>query len=157
MRKSLKSLFKVILHPLVWERLGQAKQELKWTRKKYQCDENLIPIFRKYLSKSNGFYVDIGANDGRSFSNTYHLEKSQGWRGILVEPIMHVYFRSRQIRDLNRNVFFNCAVVGKDYDKEVVELLYSGLMTVAKKIGGGCLVPKTGQWLAVNISLEVKS
>lgn len=123
----------------MWERLGQAKQELKWARKKYQCDENLIPIFKKYLSKSNGFYVDIGANDGRSFSNTYHLEKSQGWRGILVEPIMHVHFRSRQIRDMNRNVFFNCAIVGKDYDKEVVELLYSGLMTVVKKIGGGAL------------------
>ena len=27
--------------------------------------------------------------------------------------------------------------MGKDYDKEVVELLYSGLMTVTKKIGGG--------------------
>jgi FkbM family methyltransferase len=134
---SLKRLFKLSLHPLVWERLGQAKQEFKWTRKKYHCDENLIPIFKKYLSKSNGFYIDIGANDGRSTSNTYHLENSQEWRGILVEPIMHVYFRSRQIRDLNKNVFFNCAVVGKDYDKEVVELLYSGLMTVTKKIGGG--------------------
>lgn len=153
---SFKSLFKQCLHPLVWERLGQVKQEFNWTRKKYHCDEDLIPIFKKYFSKINGFYVDIGANDGRSSSNTYHLEKSQGWHGILVEPIMHLYFRSRQIRDLNRNIFLNCAVVGKDYDKQVIELLYSNLMTVSKKLGGVCLGPKVGQQLVVNFFPEVK-
>ena len=57
---------------------------------------------------------------------------------------MHVHFRSRQIRDMNKNVFFNCAIVGKDYGKEVVELLYSGLMTVVKKTGGGAF--STQNW-----------
>jgi FkbM family methyltransferase len=143
----LKRYIKKSLHPLVWERLGQAKQEFKWSRKNYHCEEILIPVFKKYFLKTNGFYVDIGSNDGRSSSNTYHLEKSQAWTGILVEPIMHVHFRSRQIRDLKRNIFFNCALVDNDYDKKTVELLYSGLMTVTEKNGGGTFDAK--EWAGI--------
>jgi FkbM family methyltransferase len=33
-----------------------------------------------------GYFVDIGAADGKHFSNTFILE-SIGWKGILVEPI----------------------------------------------------------------------
>jgi len=35
--------------------------------------------------KRNGYFVDIGANDGISFSNTYALEKYLGWNGLCVE------------------------------------------------------------------------
>lgn len=40
-------------------------------------------VFKKML---NGFFIDIGANDGITFSNTYFLEKHRGWNGICVEP-----------------------------------------------------------------------
>lgn len=126
----LKQVLKSNLHPLVWERLGQAKQEYFWTKKRWHCDDVLIPIFKKYFIKSDGFYVDVGANDGRSCSNTYHLEKFQRWSGILVEPIMHIYFRSQQLRDPSVNKFFNAACVSDDYQYENIELLYSGLMSV---------------------------
>jgi FkbM family methyltransferase len=36
--------------------------------------------------KRNGYFVDIGAYDGVSSSNTYILEKNFSWRGICVEP-----------------------------------------------------------------------
>ncbi len=126
-------MIKSKIHPLVWEKLGQAKKEFAYTSQKYHCDENLIPIFQKYFSKDNGFYVDVGANDGRAASNTYHLEKVQNWQGVLIEPIMHLHFRSRQIRDLNRNSFFNCALVSNSYKEKTVELLYSGLMTISSE------------------------
>lgn len=124
----MKNFLKARLHPLVWERLGQAKQEYFWTRKTHHCESDLIPFFNKYLSYRNGYYVDVGAFDGRSSSNTYHLEKSLGWGGVLIEPVMHQYFRSKQIRS-SQNRFFNAACVSKDYKEDTVELLYSATMS----------------------------
>ncbi|KAL7645333.1 UNVERIFIED_CONTAM: hypothetical protein RMT77_003719 [Armadillidium vulgare] len=36
--------------------------------------------------KNNGFFVEAGAMDGQTMSNTLRLEKKQGWTGLLVEP-----------------------------------------------------------------------
>ncbi len=36
--------------------------------------------------KKNGFFIEIGAGNGKHLSNTYLLEKEYNWDGILVEP-----------------------------------------------------------------------
>lgn len=36
--------------------------------------------------KRDGIFVEIGANDGISFSNTYYMERELGWKGICIEP-----------------------------------------------------------------------
>jgi len=41
--------------------------------------------------KRGGVFLDIGANDGVTFSNTLHLERALGWTGIAVEPHPDVF------------------------------------------------------------------
>ena len=41
--------------------------------------------------KRDGFFLDFGAFDGETISNTYSLEKELGWRGICVEPNPRFY------------------------------------------------------------------
>ncbi len=48
--------------------------------------------------RRSGFFLDIGAHDGISLSNTRSFEE-QGWRGICVEPVPDVADRCRQLRD----------------------------------------------------------
>ncbi len=47
--------------------------------------ETLLPDVVK------GVFVDIGAHDGQSLSNTCYFERSLGWRGLCVEPIPEVF------------------------------------------------------------------
>lgn len=131
--KLVKNLIKNYVGDSAWQRLGQAKQEFKWRKNQhFMADELVAPLLRN-LHKQNGYYVDVGANDGRAFSNTYHLDLA-GWRGILVEPILHKVFRQKELRSLDRNHFIYAACVDTNYSQETVKLSYSGLMTIAESI-----------------------
>lgn len=48
--------------------------------------------------KRNGVFVDLGANDGVTISNTVFLERELGWTGVAVEPIPSVFERLREER-----------------------------------------------------------
>ena len=48
-------------------------------------------IIEKYLNYENGFYLEIGGNDGITQSNTANLELFRNWSGMLVEPIYYKY------------------------------------------------------------------
>jgi FkbM family methyltransferase len=49
-------------------------------------------------SQRSGFFVEFGAADGVYLSNTFYLEKTLGWRGILAEPSRCFYPAIRQAR-----------------------------------------------------------
>ena len=84
----------------------------------------------KYLPKRNGYYVELGANDGITQSNTFHFEKYKGYNGILIEPIPLKFEECKKNRS-DKNYFANCACVSFDYREKSVTLLYSNLMTTS--------------------------
>jgi FkbM family methyltransferase len=129
----LKNLLKSYLGEPLWQRLGQTKQEFKWRKNLHFMAEELAEPLLRNLKAKNGYYVDVGANDGRAFSNTYHLDVA-GWGGILVEPILHNVFRQKELRNRDRNHFIYAACVDSTYQLENVKLNYSGLMTIAESI-----------------------
>lgn len=50
-----------------------------------QLFQDLFVAF-KLGEKRRGFFVEFGATNGIDLSNTYYLEKTLGWRGVLAEP-----------------------------------------------------------------------
>jgi len=54
-----------------------------------QLDQDLW-ISSKFDKDYVGFFVDIGANDGVTISNTYLLEQI-GWNGVCVEPNVYEF------------------------------------------------------------------
>lgn len=67
----MKRLIKKLMGDMAWLKLGQARQEFKWRK----ITDHSAPELRSHIATllpfNNGFYVEVGANDGRSFSNTF--------------------------------------------------------------------------------------
>lgn len=51
-----------------------------------------------FKNKRKGVFIDIGAADGISFSNSYFFEKYLNWTGICVEPVGHVFNSLKKVR-----------------------------------------------------------
>lgn len=72
-----------------------------------QLGQDLMVMF--FLSeKRDGFFVEIGAGDGMALSNTYLLERSLGWRGILAEanPGLHSSIEDRRAAKLEKKAVY---------------------------------------------------
>jgi FkbM family methyltransferase len=39
-----------------------------------------------FKGKRNGVFLDVGAHNGKLYSNTFYLEKNLGWTGVCMEP-----------------------------------------------------------------------
>jgi FkbM family methyltransferase len=85
------------------------------------------------LLPERGFYLDVGAHDGRTSSNTFHLENG-GWNGILIEPMIPKYFKMLEYRSHASNVFVNAACVSPSYASASLEMIYCDLMSFAPDI-----------------------
>lgn len=90
----------------------------------YDLDRKL----EAYLPDQKGFFIEAGANDGYLQSNTYFLERTKGWRGLLVEGIPELYeqcCRNRPDADVR-----NCALVDASYPGETISMQYAHLTSV---------------------------
>jgi len=99
------------------------------------CDSSKQPLDFKLdaiFQKEGGFFIELGANDGLSQSNTAFFEFSRGWKGILIEPSVNKYKECIQNRP--GSIVLNCACVSSDYVDEFVEGDFNG--NLMSSVGG---------------------
>jgi len=100
----------------------------KLFRIRYFALNNLDKSLETFIDFNNGYFVELGANDGVNQSNTLYFEHFRGWRGVLIEPYPPNF--EALIRNRSAGNFFKCAAcVGPKYPLKEVKLVYSNLMT----------------------------
>ncbi len=67
---------------------------------KYHTQYEEGKFLHEYFKQETGVFLDIGANDGKTLSNTYDLFL-RGWMGVLIEPSPKAFTRlSKLYQDL---------------------------------------------------------
>lgn len=94
--------------PISYSQLGQDLQVLKF-----------------YNNKRNGFFIEIGANDGITLSNTYLLETQYEWNGICIEPLPTHFKKLCKARQ--NSLCVNKAIFNKS--GEIVKFSVSNLLS----------------------------
>ena len=103
---------------------------LKKILKKSYARNELDLKLKKYLNFSDGFFIELGAHDGITQSNTFYYEKKYNWKGILIEPVPKLFNYCKKYRS-EKNLYFCSACVSFGFNKDKVKLIYSNLMTTA--------------------------
>jgi FkbM family methyltransferase len=127
--EKLISLVKMFIPPILWTYFKRLPINLR----KYYGVDNLDQQLERYLDFQNGFFVELGANDGLNQSNTFYFEKFKGWKGVLVEPSPHNYLKLLTNRSSDNFMFCN-ACVSFDYKEEFVGMVYSNLMSTSLNV-----------------------
>jgi FkbM family methyltransferase len=68
----------------------------------------------RLLPPRPGLFVEAGAHDGYTQSNSYYLERFLGWRGLLVEAVPELYEKARRRR--TGSIVEQVALVGPEQD-----------------------------------------
>jgi FkbM family methyltransferase len=101
--------------------------------RKYWGLRDLDEAIEKYIGFDSGYFVELGANDGRLASNTFHYEQFRNWRGVLIEPAPNLFLQCRANRSAENHVIC-AACVSFDYCHEFVRLVYSNSMSVSLNV-----------------------
>jgi FkbM family methyltransferase len=101
------------------------------------------------IDRDGGFFVEAGANDGFTQSNTYWLERFRGWRGILIEPMPTYYEECRIERPYATIV--HAALVPADFDRTTVRMQFGDLMSSVHGAHGDAAAER--EWVAPGLVL----
>jgi len=112
--------------PVVWN----FAKRLRNRRPRFYGLDKLDEKIAQYLPYNDGFFVELGANDGINQSNTLYFERYKNWKGILVEPIPHSYLLCLANRSQSTRVFCN-ACTSFDYKERFVEIAFANTMSSA--------------------------
>lgn len=78
---------------------------------KAQFGEDRI-LWQVFRGRTSGYFIEIGAYDGYTLSNTYFLEQ-MGWNGLLVEPIETLCQQAASYRPRSKIVHAACSKPGE--------------------------------------------
>jgi FkbM family methyltransferase len=81
-------------------------------------------ILDRYSSASRRVrFVQVGSADGLAGDPIHELVIRDGWRGILVEPVRHLFLKlKRNYRGAKDLIFENCAIAEEEGERELWRL-----------------------------------
>lgn len=103
-------------------------QRMRGARKSYGLDGLDLELARR-IRRRGGVFVEAGANDGLTQSNTVYFERYRGWTGLLIEPLPHVAAECRKNRP--RCIVEQLALVASD-DIDSVAMADCNLMSIVR-------------------------
>ena len=77
---------------------------------KAQFGEDRV-LWQVFRGRPGGYFIEVGAYDGVTLSNTYFLEQ-MGWHGLLVEPIRPLCEKAATARGRSRAIHAACGKRG---------------------------------------------
>lgn len=96
-------------------------------------DELDLKLIEALKPKRNGYFVELGANDGIRKSNTFNLQRHFRWTGLLIEPSPRRFLECVKNRAFANPPKVRCAAcVPFHLNQKFVEIEDSDLMSVAK-------------------------
>lgn len=106
----------IVPPPRVPALLGRTTKEITKVQYSQTGQDNLLlPVLRNI---KDGFFVESGAFDGETHSNTLMYERNFGWTGLLVEPVK-ASFDTIQGRHRNAYLFNGALSPTRDIEKIV--------------------------------------
>ena len=106
--------------------------------KKFFSQEKQDEWVDKYLKqKSNGIFLEVGAVDGVSISNTLFFERERNWTGLLIEPNTKFYER---LATVHRKAYTINTCLSLDQKISVVNFLTAEMIGgIEKKLEGSMM------------------
>ena len=123
----MQNIINYLKHPIKISKNSLGKY-WKNSAKKYYGLDDLDKKLEIYIDYDNGFFVELGANDGETQSNTLYFEKFRNWKGVLIEPVPHNYLACKKHRSEHTKIYCN-ACTSFEYADKFVEIFYSNLMS----------------------------
>lgn len=102
-------------------------------------------VISYFQEMRGGTYIDIGANDGVTFSNTYILDKHFGWSGLLVEP-QRDHLPSLLANRSRDNFLVNACVYNKTYMTKFIQVRSSSIWKESHGFGEDMLSGNADAW-----------
>lgn len=118
-------------------------------------EDRFIEKYFAVQEKSTLYILDIGANDGKTLSNSYKAIQN-GWNAVLVEPSPVAFEKLHALHGQNARVrLFNCAITSQTGEAILHE---SGtLLNTGDTALVSTLIPdEKKRWDSANISFEEK-